>query len=109
MNIINVTGPITKEEAAQRLGLKVYDCAVPQKWLDESCLTLRVHSSKDDTIPKNLYDTLLSGVVWCYDVCSLLGEPVALTDEADRLLTKLAFWNGEPCPRQDTVLHIEGV
>ena len=107
MNIINVTGRITKEEAAQRLGLKVYDVALPQTWLDESCLTLRVHSSKDAEIPDNLYDTFLSGTVWCYDAAWVFGEPVALTDTAHRLLTRLAFWNGRPGPQQNTVLHIE--
>jgi hypothetical protein len=108
MNTINVSGAITKEKAAQLLGLKVFDTALPQVWLDESCLTLRVHASKDDEIPANLYDTFLCGMVWCYDVAKIMGEPVALTETAYRLLTKLAFWNGRPVPQQDTVLHIDG-
>jgi hypothetical protein len=106
MNVIP-SGPVTKEQAAQKLGLKVYDVALPQQWLDESCLTLRVHASKDEEIPQNLYDTFLSGTVWCYDVAKIFGEPVALTDKAYRLLTKLAFWNGRPVPQQDKVLHIK--
>lgn len=107
MNIIE-TRPVTKDKAAAMLGLKVYDCALPQKWLDEACLTLRVHASKDEEIPANLYDTFLSGTVWCYDIARVFGEPVALTVEAYRLLTKLAFWNGRPVPQQESVLKVKG-
>ena len=76
---------MTKEQAAIKKGLKVYDVALPQTWLDEACLKLRLSGKTDN---KNLYDTILSGTVWCYDR-SLFGEPVALTNEAEKLLTLL--------------------
>ena len=105
MNII-MTSPVTKDKAAAMLGLRVYDCALPQTWLDESCQTLRVNAPKGE-IPDNLYDTFLSGAVWCYDGSKVFGEPVALTDTVYGLLTKLAFWTGRPVHQQESVLKVK--
>ena len=77
MDIITINKPVSKDEAAKMLGVKVYDCALPQTWLDEF-----VKKTGMD------YHTALSSFVWSYDV-GLLGLPRPLTDEAYVYLWKL--------------------
>ena len=67
----------TKDEAAKLLGIKVYDTALPQPWLDEVSRHL-VPITKDE----NTYYTLLSSIVWCYDNNSFSGYPHPLTLKA---------------------------
>lgn len=78
---------MNKQEAAEKLGLKVFDCALPQQWVDESVVKLKLTASvRSGRIPANsVCDRLLGGTVWGYDD-SLFGEPVALTPEAEELL-----------------------
>jgi hypothetical protein len=106
MNIIEC-GRVTKDEAAKKLGLKVYDLALPQQWLDDACLNLRFAASvRCGRIPKDsLYEHILTGTVWCYDN-SLFGYPHALTEQALELLQILAELKHQPVPQQDTVLRI---
>lgn len=87
---------MTKDEAAKKKGLKVYDYALPQPWVDESVDKLRLKALKDqinNDAPRKaspeIYDTLVSGAVWCYDNSKIFGEPVAVTDEAQALLDLL--------------------
>ena len=77
MDIITINKPVSKDEAAKMLGIKVYDCALPQHWLDNL-----VELSGMD------YHKALSSFVWSYDT-GLLGLPRPLTDEAYVYLWKL--------------------
>lgn len=87
MDITIVVGPLTKDEAAQKLGLAVYDTALPQNWLDDAVDTLSGLPGKFNERSR-IYDTILSGVVWCYDQ-SMFGSPRPLTIAAMSLLTEL--------------------
>lgn len=90
MKTITVEKRISKEEAAKLLGLKVYDTALPQQWLDDLCLKLAATPSGRFSKPKlNFQDAILSGTVWCYDG-SLLGYPYAMTEQA-------YFWLHHDC------------
>jgi hypothetical protein len=86
----------------------VYDLALPQQWLDDACLNLRLSASvRSGRVPADsLYDIILSGTVWCYDQARIFGEPVALTDKALELLQILAELKGRPVPQQDRVLRV---
>ena len=108
MKIIE-TRPVNKDTAAEMLGLKVYDLALPQQWLDDACLTLRFTASvRCGRIPQDsLYDRILSGTVWCYDK-GLLGYPHALTEQALELLQLLAGEKHWPIPQQDAVIKVKG-
>ena len=57
----------TIEDATKILGLKVYDTALPQDWVDVQ--------------QRNWHDSPVGKVVWCYDRMKTLGEPIALTPE----------------------------
>lgn len=68
--------PVTVSDAAEHLGLRVFDTAVPQTFwhawwtaFGESCA---------------------GQVVWCYDTASTFGAPVALTRRARARLVELA-------------------
>jgi len=60
----------TKTEACNILGIKSYDTALPQPWLD---VFIEVVSDKTN------YDLSLSSYVWCYDNDSFSGYPHPLT------------------------------
>jgi hypothetical protein len=77
----------TKGEAAQAAGLKVYDTALPQDWLDD--VVNRLAPFGPQPARTQIYETIRIGTVWCYDTARVFGAPVALTDEANRLLSLL--------------------
>lgn len=67
---------MTKDDLAKQAGLRTYDLALPQPWLDVVSKILGGDS----------YGIILSGTVWCYDN-SIFGFPVSLTKESKELLT----------------------
>lgn len=71
MNVTIIRHDVTKDQAAKILGLKVYDTALPQSWLDAT-----VKNLNED------YHKVLSSFVWCYDGGSFCGYPYPLTVEA---------------------------
>lgn len=62
---------MTGLEAAEKLGLRSYDFALPQEWWD-------AFYRKTGQSPSGLF-------VWCYDKLTVFGGPVALTLEARNL------------------------
>ena len=68
----------TKSETAKAKGLKSFDCTLPQQWLNDIANTI---AKASHTHYNEAYQTILCGVVWCYDG-SLLGYPFALTSKA---------------------------
>lgn len=61
-----------KSEMAHAMGLKNFDCTLPQLWLEENAQQITKHHG----IPyEDAYDLLRRGTVWCYDDNSLFGEP----------------------------------
>lgn len=65
---------MTVKEAAEARGLKDYDCALPQPWVDwqkERGYEVRGH------------------FVWCYDKEPRFGEPAPITDEGFRMVHKV--------------------
>ena len=90
---------LTKDAAARALGLRVYDLALPQTWLDDAVLNLKTAMPSGD-----LYMTLLSGTVWCYDK-GVYGRPVALDEKTLELLVKLTELKDWEPHTQDTVLR----
>lgn len=98
---------VTKREAADLCGIRVYDTALPQPWLDGFVDALNkneAHHGKDN------YAAVLSNFVWGYDICQLLGGPVPLTERAYALLLLhdhiFGTHHAEETPRQSyTVLE----
>lgn len=104
MDIIRADRKVTRAEAAEMLGLKTFD-VLPQTWLDEACLLLRLSAPTKDLIPTDsLYEVLCTGTVWCYDRCKLMGEPMPLTVQTAMLLQTLAELKKQPIPQFDRVL-----
>ena len=52
MQVIDLSGSISKEDAAKMLGLTTFDYALPQSWFDKM---------------QKITDKALSCFVWCYD------------------------------------------
>lgn len=94
MNIIKNTKPrLTVQEAAECLGLKIFDTAIPQPWIDDVFLKMSLVAPKyiRASFPEAWKDIILSGLVWCYDQTendkpALFGYPVALTKRTLDLL-----------------------
>ncbi len=66
----------TVEERCQELGLKVYDTALPQFWVDKMAAVSYLRPE--------------GNFVWCYDG-SLMGGPVALTPDGIRMLEEYSL------------------
>jgi hypothetical protein len=93
MNIIkSEPDRLTVEDAAKLLGLKSFDTALPQTWLDDVLFRMSVANlTLNPKLPENWKDIILSGIVWCYDPTAdgkpaLFGYPVALTVKTIELL-----------------------
>jgi hypothetical protein len=69
---------MTKTQAADHLGVKIYDVTLPQQWLDEIAGRLSSLAVDDRG---HIYDILLSSIVWSYDHF-LFGYPHPLTIKA---------------------------
>jgi hypothetical protein len=74
---------MNKNELAAKFGLKVWDNALPQIWLDRVCEV--IINNDNLIITDKAYRTILGGTVWCYDG-SLFGYAYALTKEAYDLI-----------------------
>lgn len=86
---------MTKQEAAEKLGLKVFDCAVPEAWLDMLIIVYKKlvrNSLADESV------FLISHFVWCYDEIngkpSTFGYPRPLTTVGIQLLKQFNLANG---------------
>jgi hypothetical protein len=83
---------VTKNEAADAAGLKVYDTAIPQSWLE--CVSQDPGGSDRDA-RMHIYDIVRSGTVWCYDgPHRVFGAPYPLTDEARRAIAQYDALHG---------------
>jgi hypothetical protein len=87
-NIIPVTDRPTKDVAARLCGLKTYDNALPQPWVDSAAESLA------HTAIKDVYDLLVSSIVWSYDQAKIFGAPHPLTLKAWALLKTLDMRTG---------------
>jgi hypothetical protein len=109
MQVIPVTKErLTKDESAQMLGLRVYDIAIPQVWLDDLYLKMAMSpAGRLGQLPEGWKDIILSSLVWCYDN-SLFGCPVVLTKKAIDILNmyyvQANVWDFS---RQEAVLDIQ--
>jgi hypothetical protein len=65
---------MNKNEAAAILGLSVWDCALPQGFVNECCAFSLEH------VPSHF--------VWCYDKESVLGYPRPLSARGIEILTR---------------------
>lgn len=107
MKTITAPKRTTKEEAAQLLGLKTYDTALPQPWIDDTVVKIRMkHLDEPEYLPEDLYHIILGGVVWCYDNGSIFGYPVVLTDKAYSFIKEIVTGYEEYFKKQETILHI---
>lgn len=69
---INHYASVSIVDLAEKAGLKVYDTALPQPWVDD--------------VDKLTGFRIVGHAVWCYDRSSAFGEPVALTREGKTAL-----------------------
>ncbi len=83
----------TKEELAREKGLGTFDCALPQDWLDSTarratdCVlknTQGMEYPSPGVVFDRIYQSILSGTVWCFDAHPIFGTPVFLTESAER-------------------------
>jgi hypothetical protein len=108
MNIIKVTKErLTKGEAAELLGLKAYDAAIPQQWEDNLFNEMSMSpAGRTGQLHPGWKGFILSSLVWCYDNGSFIGYPVVLTKKTMDLLNMecvRAIWDFS---KQDAVLEI---
>ena len=74
----------TVKEVAQEMGLKTWDGALPQDWVDDVYAKTKVYPVGGELDGEPVW------FVWCYDrpAAHYSGEPVALTEGAKKLLIK---------------------
>ena len=70
---------LTVDEAAKQRGYKVYDCALPQPWVD--------------AVNKAGFDPR-AHFVWLYDESKIFGSPAPITEEGDKLITLTKLMKG---------------
>lgn len=70
----------TTDDMAKAAGLKTYDPALPQDWVDMVC---KVTS-------KTMLDIVSAGFVWLYDDSPMFGEPYPLTVEAQKIMKQIS-------------------
>jgi len=86
MLVIQAVQPrLTKSEAAKLLGLKSFDTALPQDWIDDFVEGIASKLKLDRHDKAKLYDKALSSLVWAYDG-NPFGGPYPLTTDAVKLL-----------------------
>lgn len=80
MNVVKTpSSRITKDQAAQALGIKTYDTALPQQWLDKFVDTLKDTPTAQTKGQQYVSSIILSSVVWSYDDAKIFGRPHPLT------------------------------
>ena len=67
--------PMTVQETAEEMGLKVFDTALPQPWFDSILKRFGLNPS--------------GHFVWSYDDAGVYGKPVALTSWGTKVLMEL--------------------
>ena len=67
---------MNRDELAKAAGLRTFDTALPQDWVDRVFLLTGQWPQDTD-------------IVWCYDGAGVFGSPHALTEEARALLDRL--------------------
>ena len=107
MDITCISHRPTKDQAAKLLGIKTYDCALPQPWLDAVVDGLKSEVPEE----QDLYGMLLTSIVWSYDQAKIFGGPHPLTVQAYGLLKKFDDLKGshfvDELDGQINVLQIE--
>ena len=77
---------MNKDELCYLYGLKGYDVALPQDWLDDMSREMAYHC---EISCSDAYDKLRTSTVWHYpDGFSLIGKPFYLTEEIQTLINK---------------------
>jgi hypothetical protein len=80
MNIIHAPHHgVNKDQAAQVLGIKTYDCALPQPWVNQFVETLKDTPTAITKGIDYLSGMILSSFVWSYDDAKVFGRPHPLT------------------------------
>jgi hypothetical protein len=69
---------INKNTLAKAQGIKVFDVALPQQWIDKI--------SNNDS---NIYSMLLKYCVWSYDENKIFGCPIGLNSECKNFLNSI--------------------
>jgi hypothetical protein len=85
----------TKDVAAKELGVKVYDTALPEPWLDHAAETIAGEDLSKTR--EGVYGMLLTSTVWSYDHAKIFGAPHPLTVEAWGLLKALDRYSDTHC------------
>ena len=77
----------TIDDLARMAGIRVYDTALMQSWVDH------VWNYTKEVTGKNIYPT---GFVWGYDDSTIFGEPIPLTEEARQLMKLISATTRNP-------------
>lgn len=75
--------------AGMELGLKVFDTALPQQWVD-SMIEQRQLMKREGLLNPDA-DEWPWGFVWCYDYSSIFGEPVPVTANARQYAKEMSI------------------
>jgi hypothetical protein len=100
-NIIPFNHRPTKDVAARLCGLKTFDNALPQQWLDATAEILMPVATKEAI---SIYDLLASSIVWSYDQAKIFGAPHPLTLKAWGYLKALDRLTGSHCVDEESSL-----
>jgi len=71
---------LNMREEAEKIGLKNFDTALPQGWVNSMIEQRKIMKEKGFLDVKS--EDWPWGFVWCYDYSSIFGEPVPVTPEA---------------------------
>jgi len=77
----------TKQELAEYYGIKSWDGALPQQWLEEMARKVSEYTGYLDY--GQCYDLIRAGTVWHYPEGSIIGEPFYFDHSVD-ILAKVA-------------------
>jgi hypothetical protein len=76
---------INKQEIAEKIGLKSFDCALPQDFLDLNSARI----AKEDNKPHDeIYRFILQNFVWCYDTAKIFGEITPISPAGENFLPR---------------------
>ena len=76
-------------EAAEAMGLYVYDTSMPQSWVDE----VRERFG-------HRFDNPYGHVVWCYDHARTWGEPVGIDDTGKAIVAAMNAVDAGKSPQE---------
>lgn len=91
---------LTKEDMASLYGIRQYDVAIPQQWLENRARELAAYELVDSEC--EAYDLIRSGAIWCYQGKGYeFGGPYYLFAELVQMMRRLDHYKN-PTTQENT-------